>query len=319
MITMINTKRLPISENTACQLDAFSVIKFTGEDSQSFLQGQLSNDLNSLNDGQCQLNSYNSPKGRMYASFYLTHLGDAYYLTVPSEITAMLIKRWQMFVMRAKVTVEDLSDRVKCLGISGSDAIAQLAALTTVPDAAMTACLIDEVACLRIDDDRVLCFAEDISQFVEPLSQTIKISDSEHWRRLNIHAGIPIIFSETQEEFVAQMVNLQLINGVSFTKGCYPGQEVVARMHYLGKLKKRMYRLLIESSQAPAPGENIYEMDTENTQSVGKIVDAVSNEHGSVDALAVLQIKSAEEKKLSLGQPDGSPIEIKELPYSAED
>ena len=112
------------------------------------------------------------------------------------------------------------------------------------------------------------------------------------------------------------MVNLQLVNGVSFTKGCYPGQEVVARMHYLGKLKKRMYRITIESNTLPDVGENIYIHDSENSQSVGQLVDAQPNDHGTIDALAVLQIAHAEGSDLRISSQEGAKLSVQTLPYA---
>ncbi|MDX1812201.1 MAG: folate-binding protein [Gammaproteobacteria bacterium] len=306
-----------IDENTVCKLNEFSLIKITGEDARAFLQGQFSNDVNALQSGQCQLNSYNSPKGRMYACFYLLNVDDTFYMIVPGDIVEMLLKRLRMFVMRSKVTLEDISESNPLYGFSGEALLKQLAQKTALPAEAMHVEQSDNHTIALLNNDRAIGFGQDMDDIATSLDATT--ADNKHWRRLDIHAGIPNIFASSQEEFVAQMVNLPLVGGVSFTKGCYPGQEVVARMHYLGKLKKRMYRVLIDSAELPKPADNVYEQDSDNDQSVGQIVDAQLNEAGTIDALAVLQIKSAEEHKLCLGSKTGPGLSLRSLPYPFEE
>lgn len=313
---MSNTDNLSIDENVICDLDFLGVIKINGEDAQAFLQGQFSNDVNALESNQCQISSYNSPKGRMYASFYLARTDNDYLMIVPKELIAMLIKRLRMFVMRSKVELQDLSENLKCTGLKGDKALSLLAEKIEVPAEPMMATNSDGITCARIDSERAICLTSKPHEF-DAISASLSSAGSEHWRRLDIHAGIPNIFSSTQEEFVAQMVNLQLVDGVSFTKGCYPGQEVVARMHYLGKLKKRMFRVTVQCAEAPTPGDKIFVAGSdENAQSVGQVVDAIANEKGTVDALAVLQIKSAEESPLEVRSPQQAAISIESLPYA---
>lgn len=309
-----------IDENVFCQADYLGIIKVTGDDAQSFLQGQFSNDVALTSESHSQLNSYNSPKGRLYAIFRLFKSTDDYYLLLPKEILEPVIKRLRMFVMRSKVVLEDLSENWTTIGLSGS---LVKSSISHFPGEVNGVIHENELTYIQIPgtEKRLLIIGptDEITKLKSSIEQNFSEVDENFWKRLDIHAGFPSIYSSSQEEFVAQMVNLQLVDGVSFTKGCYPGQEVVARMHYLGKLKKRMYRVVIEGNSIPAPAENLYLANNDNTQSIGQIVDAQLNDSGGIDALAVLQTKViGDESDIRVGSTDGTSIEIADLPYSFE-
>ena len=313
------TTEIGINENVICDTSYLGIIKVSGEDASSFLQGQFSNDVNLLNETNSQLNSYNSPKGRMYASFRLFKNDENYFLLLPQEIIEPIIKRLRMFVVRSKVVLEDLSDSWKSVGLSGPAINNEI---TQIPKDIEGVVHDGPTTFIRVPglNIRILISGpnEEIDKLTNELNKKLTPTDSNHWKRLDIHAGLPNIYSTTQESFVAQMVNLPLVNGVSFTKGCYPGQEVVARMHYLGKLKKRMYRIVIEGNSTPEPGENLYLGDNENTQSVGEIVDAQPNNTDGIDALAVVQVNAIEKGNIRLATQDGPTVSVAELPYSFE-
>lgn len=311
------TTEISINENVVCDLPYLGLISIEGEDATEFLQGQFSNDIKLLDNNNSQINSYNSPKGRMFASFRLFKKDDCYFMLLPKELIEPIIKRLRMFVMRSKVVLDDLSDSWSCIGLSGPDA----SSIDMFPEAVNATAHNDVLSIIHIPGiaSRLLIVGptENVENFKNNLSDQFTAAESSHWKRLDIHAGIPNIYSSTQESFVPQMVNLQLVDGVSFTKGCYPGQEVVARMHYLGKLKKRMYRIIVDSNETPAPGDNLYLSGSENTQSIGQIVDAQLNDQGSVDALAVIQT-SAIDKDIRVGDNNGPAVSFAELPYAAE-
>jgi len=304
---------LNINENVLCDTQFLGVIKFSGEDVSTFLQGQFSHDVTLLDESTSQFNSYNSPKGRMYASFRLFKSGNDFFMVLPKEIIEPIIKRLRMFVMRSKVVIEDLSENWACIGLSGALTDSD----TSVPENLNAVQHNESLHYIRVPgiDTRVLIIGPTkvINEIKQRLADSLTLTDSQHWKRLDIHAGLPNIYSATQESFVLQMVNLQLIDGVSFTKGCYPGQEVVARMHYLGKLKKRMYRITINQNSAPAPGDNLTSSEETNAQSIGQIVDAQLNNTGSIDALAVIQNKAVESGDIIIN--DNSVI-VNDLPYS---
>jgi hypothetical protein len=137
------------------------------------------------------------------------------------------------------------------------------------------------------------------------------------WAWLDIMAGVPTVLPATVEAFVPQMTNLELIGGVNFKKGCYPGQEIVARTHYLGRLKQRMYRAHVDSPQAPKAGDPIYAPNF-GEQAAGTVVDAQPAPGGGFDLLAVVQIASADAGVLSLQAPNGPPLALHTLPYSLQ-
>jgi len=314
--TIKETSEVNINENTICETDHLAIVKINGTDAQTFLQGQFSNDINTLENNQSQWNSYNSPKGRLYATFRICKHAQDYYLLIPQDVVEPFVKRLRMFVMRSDVTLNNISSTWQSLGFAGNE--------LPIPTPSTEGEILQEndINWIKIPGTvpRVICFGEipNIEKIKQQLVGKLTKTQSNHWRRLDIHAGIANIFADTQEAFVAQMVNLQLIDGVSFTKGCYPGQEVVARMHYLGKLKKRMYRITINSTERPKLGENLYDSSSENQQSIGQIVDVQKNEHNKLDALAVIQVAKVDSKTLHVAGLDKSEITVESLPYSFE-
>ena len=140
----------------------------------------------------------------------------------------------------------------------------------------------------------------------------------EFWSLMEIRAGMPTVFEDTLEAFVPQMANLQLIGGVSFTKGCYTGQEVVARMQYLGKLKRRMYHAHVDTAQAPARGAELFSPSSESAQGAGRVVDVAASPQGGYELLAVIQISSAEAGDLHLESAEGPRLHLLDLPYAFE-
>ena len=306
-----------INNEVLCDLSHLGLIKVSGTDAKTFLQGQFSNDVNDVSPSVSQLNSYNSPKGRMYASFRLYQLGDDYLIQLPQENIEPTLKRLQMFVMRSDVKLQDISEDMLGLGVSGPRAEEILAKqFNQVPDT-MDACVSwDNGLIARIPGTQarfvVICKAADAQAYWQILSSQCKPCGPQAWTLLDILAGIPNVYLATREEFVAQMLNFHSINGVNFKKGCYPGQEIVARMHYLGKLKKRMYRVNIDTATLPAINAAIFAKG--NEQSVGQLVDCCVSPDNTCEALVVLQIKNADEE-LHLATQDGPGINLQELPY----
>jgi folate-binding protein YgfZ len=303
-------------------LSFYGLLRISGEDAESFLQGQLSNDVQQVDDSHWQLSSYNSPKGRMYSIFTLFKKDNAFYLLLPREIIEPVLKRLRMFVLRSKVEISDESDQKILFALQAPDLKKDFDNLDMqLPGEKYAASHQDQVSTLALDDDTARCLIiadEKSAQTIREKLGEYKNAGYSTWALSQTRAGIPDIVAATQEEFVPQMVNLQLINGVSFTKGCYPGQEVVARMHYLGKQKKQMYRIAIESDDCPAPNTSIYEHASDNQQSVGQIVQATLSDKNKVEALAVLQIKSAENSELRVGESNGAKANVLELPYAFE-
>lgn len=298
-------------------LEHIGCIRATGADVQNFLQGQLSNDITQLQDKFVQISAYCNPKGRMLAQFLVLPDGTDYLLLLPRAILEPTLKRLRMFVLRSQVTLSDESDQLICLGLAGSDLSAKTTLALPVEDYDLTRNEKVLAARLPAPIPRYLLVApfEAAKQLWQDQSKELTATDQHVWHWLDIQAGLPVIQPQTVEEFVPQMVNLELINGVNFKKGCYPGQEIVARMHYLGKPKRRMHRFSVAQAPPPAPGTDIYVADG-NGQSAGKVVLAETTNTGC-DCLAVIQ-NDKQAADLRLGSADGPKLSMANLPYSLE-
>ncbi len=300
------------------KLTTFGLIAFTGDDAQAYLQGQLSCDVNALQSGHATYGSYNTPKGRMLATFLLWHDDSGYLMQLPRSVCESTRKRLSMYILRSKVTARDVTEERTLIGVAGADSDAQLTALfQSVPNTEMTQTKTNDVAMLRLDADRFQITAENAqaSVVVDALAALAAPINDAAWDATNIEAGIPYITPSTQEQFVPQMANMDLINGVSFNKGCYPGQEIVARMHYLGKLKQRMYLATVSGGEAPKAGDKLYSADT-GDQATGMIVNAAPLAIGGFAVLAVIHIKSFESGAVHLNSAAGPLLAFRKLPYA---
>jgi len=313
----------PVAERMAsvdgtivADLSQLGVIAFHGDDTVSFLQGQLTNDLRGLNADSAQWNGYCSPKGRLLGNFLMWRQGADYCLQLSGDILPGLLKRLSMFVLRAKVQGRDASDETVRLVVAGKAALASVnAAMGAVPASAMHTAATAAGQVIRVGDDKfVLSIAPEHAPAVwQTLCQSATPVGAPVWDWLRLNAGIPMIVTATQEQFVPQMVNLEVIGGVSFQKGCYPGQEIVARSQYLGKLKRRMFLAHVDAEAAP--GDNLYSADIEG-QATGTVVNAAPAPTGGFDVLAVAQVESANTQTLHLKAADGAALSLKPLPYA---
>jgi folate-binding protein YgfZ len=242
--------------------------------------------------------------------------GEDYCLQLSSDILPGVLKRLSMFILRAKVQARDASDETVRLVVAGTQALAAVsAAMGAVPEAAMRSVAGEAGQVIRLGDDKfVLSIAPERAAAVwQALRQSATPVGAPVWDWLRLNAGIPMIVAATQEQFVPQMVNLEVIGGVSFQKGCYPGQEIVARSQYLGKLKRRMFLAHVDAEAAP--GDNLYSADMDG-QATGTVVNAAPAPTGGFDLLAVAQVESANTQTLHLKAADGAALTLKPLPYA---
>lgn len=276
----------------------YGLIRISGEDAQTFIQNQFSNDISLVSNEMSQLSSYNSPKGRVYAVLRIVKLADYDYLLLTAQDQIdFLVKRLSLFVLRAKVKVENATHLFTINGLHFPDSspadYAQLALHAVHTDKAIRVIKIDT-------QDRYI-------QLTTPSTSDDDMSLA-HWLAADISIGLPHIGNATTEMFVAQMLNLDLLKAINFQKGCYPGQEVVARMKYLGKLKKRAYAIRWQGASVVA-GSDIH--TTENDQAIGQIVYSSEYQAEQHCALAVLNIDVVQEKlPLFIKTPAASIISI---------
>lgn len=304
-----------------CDLSHYGLIAAYGQNTEAFLQGQFTNDISRVDLEHSQLNSYCTPKGRMLANFRVFKRDENWYLLLPFELVESTLNRLRMFVMRAKVTLEDADDALIRFGLNGPTATELLKTITgSIPEEVGTAVRHDDYTIIRVAGIvprfEIYGQLDSMTKLWQSLDVNAAPVGANIWELLNIEAGIPVIVSKTSEAFVPQMANMELINGVDFKKGCYTGQEIVARMHYLGKLKRRMYRINFNTDQQPAPGDSLYAEQSEGGSATGTIVSAQQQSDGSFDALAVIQITDAENQPLRLYDANGPVIKILGLPYS---
>jgi hypothetical protein len=293
------------------------LIAFQGDDTITFLQGQLTNDARQLAHHQAQFSGFCSPKGRLLGSFLLWQQADSTYLQLAAELQPILQKRLSMFILRAKVKARDACGEVVRIGVAGHRAAEIVnAVMSCLPDADMKTAEAGANLVIRFNAERyqIIAPVADRENLLAQLSQQYAVSvDAAYWQWLEIRAGVPTITLATQEQFVPQMVNFDLTNSVNFQKGCYTGQEIVARTQYLGKLKRRMY--LVHSDVAMAAGDEIYSPDMEG-QAMGMVVNAQPAPAGGWDALAVMQISSVATQPLHLKSLEGALLSLQDLPYS---
>jgi len=304
-----------------CDLDQFGTLRASGEEAQSFLQNMLSNDIREADAVRAQFSSLNSPKGRMLATMLIWRNGGDYLLQLPRVLCEPIRKKLSMYVLRAKVKISDASDEIISFGLSGANAQEILGKqFGELPQLPLGFIGTEKAGVLKIGDTRFQISTT--AQFAPTLRQSFSRHaqpvGSVCWDWLNIRAGIPIILPQTQEQFVPQMVNFEVIGGVNFKKGCYPGQEIVARMQYLGKLKRRMYPAHLDSGEAPQPGDEFFSADMEG-QASGMIANVSPAPGGGFDVLAVLQVSSRETQTVHWKSLQGDTLKFLPLPYLLPD
>lgn len=290
------------------------VISLSGEDSTSFLHSLLTNDIKGLGqDGAC-LSGLCTPKGRLLATMLVWPEAHGLQLAVSADILAAVQKKLAMYVLRAKVKLMDASQQTLLLGLSGPKAALALASLG---GAAEKLGRFAGGTSIPLGGDRYLVAvaAEAAEEVWLRLAQAARPAGTAAWHWLEIVAGIPRVTAAIQEEFVPQMLNFELIGGLSFSKGCYPGQEIVARSQYLGKVKRRMYRVYLhEAASGLAAGAPLYSSQAED-QPCGTIVQAAPSPQGGMEALAVLQASCFEAGDIHLGSGHGPALRFLPLPY----
>jgi len=302
-------------------LSFLSLIRVNGPDAQSFLQGQLTNDIRDVGSERSQISAWCTPKGRMLAIFRIFMLDDGYILQLPGSLQPEVLRRMRMYVLRAKLVLEDASEALVRVGISGPNAARYIEKAGCRAPGAVDAVARDgafTVVSLPGPHPRFELIGppDAARELWLQLVTAARPIGSEAWAWLNIQAGIPEVLPGTVEEFVPQMTNLDLLGGVSFGKGCYPGQEIVARVKYLGRIKQRMFPARTELTDCPSPGTTIVPGSGDG-QPVGWVVDAQAAPDGGSDMLVVLTLEQ-QQNDLRLGTTSGARIEVFPSPYPVD-
>ncbi len=314
---------LALGAPVAVRLADWGVIRAKGEDAGSFLNGQLTQEALKLPAGEARLAGYCSPKGRLLASFVMWRAAaDEILLACSADVLAPTLKRLSMFVMRAKCKLSDASGELALWGVALpglAPAIPGAVSGEAIPAAPYATSTIAGGTAVRLADaagaTRLLWAAP--ADATPPWAPT---SQPDVWNWLEVQSGVPRVVAGTVEAFVPQMVNLELVGGVNFQKGCYPGQEIVARSQYRGTLKRRMVLADVEGpgEAAPAAGAEVFAA-TDPSQPAGQVVLAARLPHpeGGARHALLVEVKRAlaDEGALHLGAADGPLLRLRELPY----
>ena len=308
-----------------CDLSHLGLIDVHGTDAETFMQGQFCNDVRQVTEQHSQLSGYCNPKGRLLATFRLFQHAGHYYLSLPSALHDPVLKRLRMYVLRAKVTLAT-PDTWGSIGLAGvaADELLQTT-LGTAPTDVDAMLVANDCAVLRVAGPQPRFEIHGdyaaLRELWTALAAHAPAVGANIWGLLDIRSGLATIYPQTSEAFVPQMINLQQVDGVSFSKGCYPGQEIVARMHYLGKLKRRMYHAHIATSSLPQPGEALFTTAPEAGQDTGMIVTAQAAPQGGCEVLAVIPSAAVLQRHgdVRLGSATGAPLHFLDLPYAVDE
>ncbi len=304
----------------ALRLSDWGLIRAQGPDAASFLHGQLTQDTNSLREGTARLAGYCSPKGRLLASFIVwrvaahsadgVDIADTYYLACSADLLAPTLKRLSMFVLRAKCKLSDASADLPLYGLAGAEAGAWLG--DHAPAQAWASAATGSGQIVRLPDAQGMPRWL-LAQPADAAPPALPALAADTWAWLEVHSGVARISAATAEQFVPQMVNLELVGGVNFQKGCYPGQEIVARSQYRGTLKRRAQ--VFDSDAALAVGQEVFH-SADPGQPAGLVAMAAARPGGGSSALVEVKLAALDTGSLHAGAADGPALVRGQLPYA---
>ncbi|RRV36731.1 folate-binding protein [Pseudomonas sp. o96-267] len=297
-------------------LDHEGLLAIRGVDAAKFLQGQVTCNLNYLSASQSSLGARCTPKGRMLSSFRIVPVEDGYLLAMARELIESQQADLQKYAVFSKSTLSDERAAWVRFGLAGGDAVLGELGLQlgSASDSITSA---GPLIAVRLSDGRAELWAPaaETEQLQGRLATALPQAPLNDWLLAQVRAGVGQVFGATRELFIPQMINLQALGGVSFKKGCYTGQEIVARMQYLGKLKRRLQRLRLVGSELPAVGVELF--SPVHGSSVGEVVLA-AQAGDAIELLAVLQEDAVNDGRIHLGSSEGPTLTLLDLPYQLD-
>jgi len=310
-----------VNANFICAADELGLILVSGAGAREFLQNQLSNDIDFIDESHSQLSSYSTPKGRMLGIFRIIQISNGYLLITARSMVLPLLEKLYKYIVQAQVTLADASDYFARIALQTDHAdVIQYPLLPAETGAVLQN---DSIISLQLEplgsQQRYLLMclsADEAIELWQGFAAQLQVAGFSSWRLTDIKVGLPVIYPQTMEQFVLQMANLGVLGGVSFKKGCYPGQEIVARMQYLGKLKRRMFLARIDTDILPLPGDELVARGKTDVDGSGKIVDAEFDQDGVCHCLYIAQISKADAGNLQLLEQPQVGIQNLDLPYS---
>ncbi|AUO21802.1 CAF17-like 4Fe-4S cluster assembly/insertion protein YgfZ [Pseudomonas sp. SDO5522_S412] len=299
-----------------CPLSHEGVLAVRGSDAAKFLQGQLTCNLNYLSDTQASLGARCTQKGRMQSSFRILLQGDGVLLAMATELLEPQLADLKKYAVFSKSKLTDESAAWARFGVSDADQV--LAGLgLQLPAETDSVVRSDDLIAIRVSPGRAELWAPaaQAQTLHSQLAAQLNEGELNQWLLGQIRAGIGQVMPQTRELFIPQMLNLQAVGGVSFKKGCYTGQEIVARMQYLGKLKRRLYRLSLNAGELPEPGTPLFSPN--HNSAIGEVVIAARADQ-AIELLAVLQAEAAESGDVHVGTLEGPGLQLLDLPYQLD-
>lgn len=294
----------PVSDKNIYPIPHLAVLTVSGKDAAKLLQGQITCNINDITEEKSSLGAMCNPKGRAIATFLLVKTTDALLMVLPCELLEPVKKRLQMYILRSDVTLTDSSDALCLIGLRQNGSQAE-ALFGTSQQQAITVNFFDRSLILAEPDQAIALWSEQLAQGFQP-------ENSQQWRYLDILSGVPWLTTETSEQFIPQMLNLDMLGGISFTKGCYTGQEIVARTHYLGKAKRALFLAECNTPTPPAANSIVIDDSTDPEQNIGNVLLA-QNSQNICKMLVVLQVSDTAAYNLKLKDQNQAKLTLSAL------
>ncbi|MGN4934123.1 tRNA-modifying protein YgfZ [Aeromonas rivipollensis] len=291
------------AEPTLFPLTDLAITRLTGNDRVKYLQGQVTCDVNTLQPGQSTLGGHCDPKGKLWSDFRLLCLDESLLLLTKPSVLARQLPELKKFAVFAKVEIGEFQGQV--VGLAGQGTDAWIAAQYGLQETG----LVEGGMAVRVEADRWLLASE------SPLALGLPAGDEALWWGLDIKAGIPHLEAVHQGEYIPQMLNLQALEGISFTKGCYMGQEIVARAKYRGANNRALFVLAGQASGPVASGDTLEIQLGDNWRRSGMVLN-VWQQQGQLWLTAVLPKDTEADARFRLKQEEGSRLSLQPLPYS---
>ena len=312
-------------ETALFDLSQYALVTMSGDDARTLLQGQLTNDVERIVDGRSQLSAWCSPQGRVISLFRLfghaSGQESGLYLQLPRALIETVVNRLRLYILRADVRIDADVEDMTPVGLSGPAAESIVEEISGPPPGEIGAVrCAGSYTVIRLPGGvprfQILGAADRMTEFWGAALSRARPVGARGWDLLEIHAGITEVSPPISDKFLPQMLNLDILDAVSFTKGCYVGQEIVARTQHLGRLKRRTFRARVDDPEMPRPGDPIYARAHGGGQAVGVVVRAADCVDGGWDLLAVVQLERAAAGDLHLRHVFGAEVVIEALPYA---
>jgi hypothetical protein len=313
--------RAALAEDVTVDLASRSLVRLGGEEFESFLQNLLAGDVREVLSGATRLSAHCTVKGRVLTLYRAFPFQGEVLLEAPRATLEGTLKKLTMMILRAKVSARTVDEELESLGIAGEGAAGVLSELGwPAPEGDDDVQEIEGVLVARLPGHRprfqVVAPREVLATARETAERRARPVGAEAWELLEVRAGHPEVYPETSEAFLPQFLNLEVIGGVRFDKGCFPGQEVVARTQNLGSIVRRLYRARVDVEERPEPGAPLRAVSGDRAKDGGRVVRAARNGDGAAELLAVVPVKLREEgAEIRLGADDGPALRFETHPH----